>query len=83
VDSVRYEILKENMHSNEHTVIQMILSVLVKLSYRDLSINQLWSHLQNYTNGEYALQNLDKIKKKLKELCHKASPTKCTKNDES
>lgn len=63
VDSFRFEILMENMNSNEHTVIQMIISVLIKLSYGDLSIHQLWSYLQYYTNGEYALQNLDKIKR--------------------
>jgi hypothetical protein len=65
VDSFRFESLMENINSNEHTVIQMILlALLINLSHKDLSINQLWSYLQNYTNGEHALQNLDKIRDK-------------------
>jgi len=65
VDSFRFEILMENMNSNEHTVIQMtLLSLLIKFSHRDFSKKQLWSYLHNYTNGEHALQNLDNIRDK-------------------
>lgn len=63
VDSFRFEILRENINSNEHTVIQIILlSFLIKFSHRYLSIKRLWSYLQKYTYGEHILQGLDNIK---------------------
>jgi hypothetical protein len=47
VDSFRFEILMENINSNEHTVIQMILlSLLITLSHRDFSM----SYLHKYIN---------------------------------
>ena len=63
VDSFRCEILREDIKSNEHAVIQMILlSFLIKFSHRYSNIKQLRSYLQKYTNGEHVLLGLDKIK---------------------
>jgi len=63
VDSFRFEILMENTNNSEHTVIQTILlSFLIKFSHRYLSIKQIWSYLQNYTNDKHVLKDLDKIK---------------------
>ena len=61
VDSFRCEILREDIKSNEHAVIQMILlSFLIKFSHRYSSIKQLRSYLQKYT--KHVLLGLDKIK---------------------